>query len=78
MGFQLTPSNLHGINLFLSGEISINFVYIWPVMDTNDDWAPKHDHPVSKRSGNILFLCFRNMVIEWMIFANLAKGILLC
>jgi hypothetical protein len=43
-------------------------------MDTYDDWAPKHDHPALKRSGNILFLRFRNMFLEWLIFVNMAKG----
>jgi ubiquinone/menaquinone biosynthesis C-methylase UbiE len=44
-----SPNSVYGINLFLQGKIDIDCAYKWSVMDTYDGWAPRHDHPVSKR-----------------------------
>lgn len=44
-----SPNSVYGINLFLYGKIDIDCAYKWSVMDTYDAWAPKHDHPVSKK-----------------------------
>lgn len=44
-----SPNSVYGINLHLEGKINIDIAYQWCVMDTFDAWAPKHDHPVSKK-----------------------------
>ena len=44
-----SPNSVYGINLFLYGKIDIDCAYKWSVMDTYDAWAPKHDHPVSRK-----------------------------
>ena len=45
-----SPNSVYGINLFLDGKINCELAKEWSVMDTFDGWAPKHDHPISKRA----------------------------
>jgi ubiquinone/menaquinone biosynthesis C-methylase UbiE len=49
-----SPNSVYGINLFLYGKIDIDCAYKWSVMDTYDAWAPKHDHPVSRKKWEYL------------------------
>lgn len=44
-----SPNSVYGINLYLDDKISLALAKDWSVMDTFDGWAPKHDHPVSKK-----------------------------
>lgn len=44
-----SPNSVYGINLYLDGKVNLDIAYQWCVMDTFDAWAPKHDHPVSKK-----------------------------
>lgn len=44
-----SPNSVYGINLYLDNKINLDTAYQWCVMDTFDAWAPKHDHPVSKK-----------------------------
>jgi len=44
-----SPNSVYGINLFLYGKIDLDCAYKWSLMDTYDAWAPRHDHPVSKK-----------------------------
>ena len=44
-----SPNSVYGINLFLYGKIDLDCAYKWSLMDTYDAWAPRYDHPVSKK-----------------------------
>jgi SAM-dependent methyltransferase len=44
-----SPNSVYGINLYLNGDINIDIAKEWCILDTYDGWAPKHDHPVSKK-----------------------------
>jgi len=44
-----SPNSVYGINLYLDNKINVDLAYQWSVMDTFDAWAPKHDHPVSRK-----------------------------
>lgn len=44
-----SPNSVYGINLYLDGKINVELAFQWSVMDTFDAWAPKHDHPVSRK-----------------------------
>jgi len=43
------PNSVYGINLYLSGKISLEHAKDWSLCDTFDAWMPKHDHPVSMK-----------------------------
>lgn len=49
-----SPNSVYGINLHLDGKINSDLAFQWSVMDTFDAWAPKHDHPISKRNWVLL------------------------
>ena len=55
-----SPNSVYGINLFLYGKIDIDCAYKWSVMDTYDAWAPKHDHPVSRKKWEYLVSELKN------------------
>jgi len=44
-----SPNSVYGINLYLDRKINVDLAFQWSVMDTFDAWAPKHDHPVSRK-----------------------------
>ncbi len=44
-----SPNSVYGINLYLDGSINMEIAKDWCILDTYDGWAPKHDHPVSKK-----------------------------
>ncbi len=50
--FHRIPNSMYGISLYLDGKIrkDIDIAYQWSLMDTYDSWAPKHDHPMTKRA----------------------------
>jgi hypothetical protein len=42
-----SPNSVYGINLYLSGKISLDIAKEWDILNTFDAWMPQHDHPVS-------------------------------
>ena len=59
-----SPNSVYGINLYLSGKISLEHAKEWSLCDTFDAWMPKHDHPVSFRK-------WKKMINQLSISKNL-------
>ena len=70
-----SPNSVYGINLFLDGKItSRELAYQWCLMDTVDAWAPKHDHPVSRKQWRNLLRGMSIMGVDVVMASTSGHG----